>query len=160
MFLVWLSVKYWMQPATAHLNRLASEHDPCRIYWHASTPMEKAVVNQLRCFFTEIWVSTVIHNSIHCGLTLGRLWNGYIPNHCESFPNQSTGISTAWKRVWIHVDLPYFMSKPQDTKALSTALWKFIFTRLWKSLAGPACLFMFWCRKSSPLKLAHKPTLF
>ena len=49
-------------------------NDPCRIYWHAGTPMERTVVNQLRCFFTEIWVSTVIHNSIHCGLTLGRLW--------------------------------------------------------------------------------------
>ena len=58
----------------SRLYRLASEHDPCRIYWHAGTTMEKAVVNQLRCFFTEIWVSTVIHNSIHSGLTLGRLW--------------------------------------------------------------------------------------
>ena len=44
------------------------------VYWHASTPMEKAVVNQLRGFFTEISFFTVIHNSIHCGLTLGRLW--------------------------------------------------------------------------------------
>ena len=133
MFLVWLSVKYWMQPATAHLNRLASEHDPCQIYWHASTPMEKAVVNQLRCFFTEIWVSTVIHNyslwfDIEKTIDTFQIIVKVFSTNPQAFPKHGKEYGSMW--ICHTLSQNHKLPKPFPQQ------WKFIFTRLWKLLAG------------------------